>query len=306
MTETLSAVSPRARCVLSSRSRCWRPAPRVGRGRRPRHRARLSRDLAERLVRQRVEASSVIVCGRRRADRSARGAHGARVKKRLHGGAVLEVAGGALDAISQDPETAHLSGDVPVHRMMAVTTESTGADQVWAARWPGCAASPAAGIGVAVIDSGVALHRALRGRVVAAMDFTEPREHRARPVRPRHARRGHHRRVAGLRLRRHGAGRADRQPEGARGGRLGQDERRDRGDRLGDRVTARATTSGSSTCRSGIRCSSATARIRCARRSQRAADAGILVVAAAGNFGKTADGGRSSAASCRRATRRRC
>ena len=45
---------------------------------------------------------------------------------------MLEVTAGQLDALSQDADVDHLSGDVPVVRMVAVTTEAIGADQVWA------------------------------------------------------------------------------------------------------------------------------------------------------------------------------
>ena len=44
---------------------------------------------------------------------------------------MLEMAERTLDALSQDPEVAHLSGDVPVRRLMSVTTAAIGADQAW-------------------------------------------------------------------------------------------------------------------------------------------------------------------------------
>ena len=58
--------------------------------------------------------------------------------------------------------------------MMAVTAEAIGASQVWRGgrRLEGFTGR---GIGVAVIDSGVAPHRALRGRIVASLDFTDPK-----------------------------------------------------------------------------------------------------------------------------------
>src|SRR4051812_5048025 len=67
----------------------------------PRHRARLSRDLADRL-RQRVEAPAEIIVS---ADAGAIDLlvtrYGARLKKRIQGGAVLEATGGQIDAIAQ-------------------------------------------------------------------------------------------------------------------------------------------------------------------------------------------------------------
>ena len=97
----------------------------------------------------------------------------ATVKKVLRHGAVLEVTGGQLDALSQDPDVAHLSGDVAVSRM-SVTAQAIGADQVWSGWLEGIAGATGRGIGVAVIDSGVAPHRSLKDRIVAAVDFTGP------------------------------------------------------------------------------------------------------------------------------------
>ena len=93
------------------------------------------------------------------------------------------------------------------------------------------------GIGVAVIDSGVdAPHPApARPRRRSAGLHGRPTRPRRRRLRPRHARRGHHRRdgsgvAPGARI---------VNLQGARRGRLGADERRDRGDRLGDREPPR-------------------------------------------------------------------
>ena len=136
-------------------------------------RAKLSRDLVERLGSGRDRAVRVIVSGddARIARLAAR--HGARIAKRLDGAAVLEVAERTLDALSEDAEVAHLSGDVPVRRLMAVTTAAIGADQAWDGALAGITGVTGRGVGVAVIDSGIAAHPALRGRVVAAVDFTD-------------------------------------------------------------------------------------------------------------------------------------
>jgi hypothetical protein len=140
------------------------------------HRARLSRDLAERLAQGRDEPTSVIVCGSRHKVEALAARYGARLKKLLRDCAVLEVTGGQLDALSQDADVEHLSGDVPVHRMMSVTTAAVGADQVWAGQAGEPQGLTGRGIGVAVIDSGVAReHRALRKRIVVSLDFTNSR-----------------------------------------------------------------------------------------------------------------------------------
>ncbi len=96
--------------------------------------------------------------------------YGAVLKKSLRGGAVLELTGGQLEALSDDPSVDHLSGDARVQRM-SVTNEATGATQVWSGI-AGLGGYTGRGIGVAVIDSGVTAHAALRGRVVAEFDFT--------------------------------------------------------------------------------------------------------------------------------------
>src|SRR5262245_32283161 len=87
--------------------------------------ARLSRDLAERLA-ARVEASSdVIVTASEEQVQTLATRYGARIKKRLLGGAVLEVTGGQLQDLSQDSDVVSLSGDLPV-RTMGVTAETIG------------------------------------------------------------------------------------------------------------------------------------------------------------------------------------
>ena len=64
--------------------------------------------------------------------------------------------------------------DAPVFANMATEIVALGADQAWAGLLgvPGVAGR---GIGIAVIDSGVAArHEALSGRVVASVDFVQP------------------------------------------------------------------------------------------------------------------------------------
>ena len=197
-------------------------------------RARLSRDLVERLGSVRERAVRVIVSGDDEGIDRLAARHGARVAKRLDGGAVLELAERTLDALSEDPEVAHLSGDVPVRRLMSVTTAAIGADQVWdGGALAGIAGATGRGIGVAVIDSGIAVHPALRAAWWRAVDFTD-----SRGVEPDEY--GHGTHVAGIIAASPDSGytgrrpgRAPGQPEGAEGGRLGRHQRRDRGDRLG-------------------------------------------------------------------------
>src|SRR5688572_13438371 len=141
---------------------CWTPAH-AGQ-----HKALLSKDLEARLDAGSAESLTVII-----QDSSVdtiAATYGATIKKRLRTGAVLQVTPEQLAAMSSDPEVSHISGDARVRRMMAVTTRAIGADQVW----QGIAGLPAytgAGIGVAIIDSGVENHRALKNRVVASFNF---------------------------------------------------------------------------------------------------------------------------------------
>ena len=90
------------------------------------HRARMSKDLEARLAAGTTDTSSVIVMGSDAEVQALVARYGARLKKAVRGGAVLEVTGAQLSALSEDPAVTHLSGDAQVQRMMAVTTESTG------------------------------------------------------------------------------------------------------------------------------------------------------------------------------------
>ena len=141
------------------------------------HRARLSRDLADRLATRAAAPADVIVTagddpsGERVQQLIDR--HGARIKKRLRTAVVLEVSGEQLETLSADTDVVSVSGDVPV-RAMGVTAEAIGADQVWqGGAFAGLRSYTGRGIGVAVIDTGVdAMHPRLRGHVVLSLDFT--------------------------------------------------------------------------------------------------------------------------------------
>src|SRR4051812_17008410 len=137
-------------------------------------RARMSRDIQERIA-KRVEAPSEIIISAA-ADKidqlAAR--YGATVTKKIKGAAVLRATGGQIDALSQDPDVYHIAGNVKVSRMMAVTTQATGADQVWAGV-DAIGGLTGGGVSIAVIDSGVAPHQALKDRIVASVDFTGPK-----------------------------------------------------------------------------------------------------------------------------------
>ena len=148
---------------------CAAPAAAGGR------RARLSSDLVAHLSSGSSAPIDIIVSGsQERIDRLAK-RHGLVVKKLLSSGAVLTASKGAMDSLSQDDEVDALSGDPVVHSHMAVTTRTTGADAAWSGAVATLGAVDGRGIGVAIIDSGIADHPALRGRVVASVDFTDRR-----------------------------------------------------------------------------------------------------------------------------------
>ncbi len=254
------------------------------------HRARLSRDLADRVT-QRVEApTEVIVSATDGGIDRLVARYGARLKKRIHGGAVLEATGGQIDAMSQDPDTDHMSGDATVSRMMAVTTQSTGADQVWAGL-EGSRGFTGKGIGVAVIDSGVAAHGALKDRVVASMDFT-----------------GSATKIGGADEYGHGTHVAGIIAEGAKDGFAGMAPgawivnlkvlEADGSGKTSDVIEAidwaianrKAFNIRVINLSLGHPVFESYLEDPLCQAAQRAADAGILVVAAAGNFGKTSDG----------------
>ena len=194
--------------------------------------------------------------------------YGATVKKSLRGGAVLEVTAGQLDALSQDPDVDHLSGDVPVQRGWAVTTEATGADQVWAERSRVCAASPAAA-------------SASRSSTPASARITSALQQARRRQRRLHRRQKRGRRSTSTATARTSpgiiAGGGDGEYPGVAPGAhivslrvLGADGSGDTSDVI-DAIDWAIEHRGavqhprSSTCRSGTRCSSRIATIRCAR-----------------------------------------
>src|SRR5262245_26013544 len=107
-----------------------------------------------------------------------RGLHGLLRRDLAGGGAVaLDVTDAELEALQRNPLFAHISGDLPVAADMAVTNQVTGATTVWHGTpggllglggTPGYTGS---GVGVAVVDSGIASHTALDSRVVAHVNL---------------------------------------------------------------------------------------------------------------------------------------
>ncbi len=135
------------------------------------HRARLSADLQDHLNAG-SQAIEVIVHGDRATVDAIAARYNLVVAKYLASGAVLRVTAGQLAALQQDEAVDHLSGNTPIRVSDAITAESTGADQVWAGSSDVRGLTGSA-VTVAVIDSGMDPgHAALKGRIVASKDFT--------------------------------------------------------------------------------------------------------------------------------------
>jgi serine protease AprX len=102
--------------------------------------------------------------------------HGRSLRRLLTNAAVLELTPGEIDELALNGAVAHLSSDLPVAADMAVSNKVTGAEQVWSGTsgllgLTGTSGYDGAGITVAVIDSGIADHAALKGRVLAHVNL---------------------------------------------------------------------------------------------------------------------------------------
>src|SRR5262249_21346291 len=134
------------------------------------HRARLSADLVDHLAHG-SQSIQVIVHGSQAEVDALAARYNLRVTRYLKNGATLEVNAGQLSVLAGDDAVDHLSGNVAI-RASDATTETIGADQVWAGSG-GVPALSGAGIAVAVIDSGIDdHHNALKGRVIFTKDYT--------------------------------------------------------------------------------------------------------------------------------------
>src|SRR5689334_22771696 len=98
------------------------------------------------------------------------------VRRELQSAVAVEVSAAELDAMSRDSAFAHISADAPVVSDMAITNKVTGASAMWqgTSGLLGLLATPGydgTGIGVAVVDSGIAPHSALDSRVIARVNL---------------------------------------------------------------------------------------------------------------------------------------
>jgi serine protease AprX len=99
------------------------------------------------------------------------------LRRSLASAVAIEVTDAQLDALKQDPLYSHISGDLPVVGHMAITNRVTSADAVWQGipgGLLGLGGTPGytgTGVGVAILDSGIATHTALDSRVVARVNL---------------------------------------------------------------------------------------------------------------------------------------
>jgi len=134
--------------------------------------ARLSADLADHLNAG-SQAIRVIVHGTRDEVDALAARYNLVVGRYLASGAVLLVNAGQLAALRDDGGVDHLSGDIRIKSSVdAATVEGLGADQAWAGS-DGVPGVTGRGVSVAVIDSGIdTAHQAFGSRVLYSKDFT--------------------------------------------------------------------------------------------------------------------------------------
>ena len=109
--------------------------------------------------------------------RSVRGRLSRALRREVEGATALELTRAELESLARDSSVVHISKDLPVAADMAVTNKVTRADSVWqgtSGLLLGIGGTPGykgAGIGVAVLDSGIASHSAIGTRVVARVNL---------------------------------------------------------------------------------------------------------------------------------------
>ncbi|MGB2717684.1 MAG: S8 family peptidase [Vicinamibacterales bacterium] len=132
--------------------------------------------LSDDLATLRGDRVRVIVQGDEPALSAVRRRHARGHRRDLTGGVALELTKAEFESLKRDSSVTHISGDLPVTANMAITNKVTLADKVWqgTSGLLGLLGTPGyngTGINVAVIDSGIAPHSALGSRVVARVNL---------------------------------------------------------------------------------------------------------------------------------------
>jgi serine protease AprX len=140
------------------------------------HRAHLSSDLFAYQAKRTNAKARVIVRGTDAELDALAYRHKLQIVRRLDGAAVLFANSDELSRLAKDAGVNLLSGDVEVRTSMSISIKSTGADQTWAGTSGllgigSIAGVTGEGIGVAVVDSGISPHPALANKVVENISF---------------------------------------------------------------------------------------------------------------------------------------
>jgi len=142
-----------------------------------RHRAALSLDLQQFEARHSSSAARVIVRGSRTEIEALANRHHLPVARYLNDSAVLLANSAQVTELASDSAQQILSGDVPVAPFMSVSNSSTAADQARSGTpgllfgIGGISGVTGQGVTVAVIDSGISPHPALTGKVIDNVSY---------------------------------------------------------------------------------------------------------------------------------------
>ena len=88
---------------------------------------------------------------------------------------MLEVPAGQLDSLANDADVKSVAANAVVTSHMALATATTGAEAAWSGLVAALGAVNGSGVGVAIVDSGIAAHSSLASKVVVSVDFTRDR-----------------------------------------------------------------------------------------------------------------------------------
>jgi serine protease AprX len=137
------------------------------------HRARVGGSLAKHLSEDSGSVHFVLEAPQAEVDRLAR-AYGVLVQRRLGMGAVLVGNSSQVERLAADASVAALAADDVVVSTMAISSQSTGASLLWEGEDRGLrfGGLTGTGVGVAVLDSGISEHDDVARRVRLRLDFT--------------------------------------------------------------------------------------------------------------------------------------